>query len=466
MLLALPRTVLFAWLLFTFGSIAQGAEFRPLGVNVPVPQTPSHAYDLSADGRVAIGDWTPSNLGDLKSIRDNFGATGTNLVGDLDFDGEVGLSDLNYARNHGLPFDCPPTADCGLPSMPYLDDAAIGLKSMIELPYGRARGVSADGGVVVGSGAGEVGQLAYRWSATTGVTVLGDLVESNDFSIAHDVSSNGSVVVGVGNSSAGTEAFRWTEASGMIGLGDLPGGDFYSCATAVSADGKVIVGIGSSEFNALRERNNTEAFTWTSETGLVGLGYLSEQDRFSAANGISDDGKTIVGTSGYDQGSRAFRWTEAEEMVALHSASGVDQVSSAIDASADGSVIVGWMQPQDTPVAMIWDEVHGMRDLRALLIEDYSLAAELSGWELRTATAVSANGMVIVGDGRNPYGNEQGWLIRLDAGTFAPATNVPEPGTAALLTFAATAMLAGRRLSRHRDSTESRGTYSKHSHLN
>jgi probable HAF family extracellular repeat protein len=48
------------------------------------------------------------------------------------------------------------------------------------------------------------------------------------------VSADGSVVVGYGNSDSGFQAFRWTEDAGMVGLGDLPGGPFGSTALGVS----------------------------------------------------------------------------------------------------------------------------------------------------------------------------------------------------------------------------------------
>ena len=40
---------------------------------------------------------------------------------------------------------------------------------------------------------------------------------------AHDVSADGSIVVG---NSLSREAFLWTKEDGMVGLGDLPGGSF------------------------------------------------------------------------------------------------------------------------------------------------------------------------------------------------------------------------------------------------
>src|SRR5437899_1899406 len=93
---------------------------------------------------------------------------------------------------------------------------------------------------------------------------LGDLPGGPFFSAARGVSADGKVVVGTSQSSNGYEAFRWTAATEMIGLGDLSGGGFLSEAAGVSADGGVIVGYGSSS-------SGREAFRWSQATGMVGL---------------------------------------------------------------------------------------------------------------------------------------------------------------------------------------------------
>jgi probable HAF family extracellular repeat protein len=59
---------------------------------------------------------------------------------------------------------------------------------------------------------------------------LGDLAGGSFSSFAIGVSADGSVVVGQGLSASGSEAFRWTSGTGMVGLGDLPGGLFFSSA--------------------------------------------------------------------------------------------------------------------------------------------------------------------------------------------------------------------------------------------
>ena len=59
-------------------------------------------------------------------------------------------------------------------------------------------------------------------------------------SLARGVNADGTVVVGQAIVGQG-QAFRWTAASGMVGLGFLPGGN-TSLARGVNADGTVVVG--------------------------------------------------------------------------------------------------------------------------------------------------------------------------------------------------------------------------------
>ena len=157
---------------------------------------------------------------------------------------------------------------------------------------------------------------------------------------ARDVSADGTVVVGWsdpgpvdGGLVAGSEAFRWTRETGLEGLGLLDGSD-RSSARAISADGSVIV--GASPFSP-----NSEVFRWTEATGTIDLGDLPGGEVDGRARGISADGSVVVGWS--DLGRtvlgaplEAFRWTQATGMVGLGSLF-VDRGSVAVDTSADGS---------------------------------------------------------------------------------------------------------------------------------
>src|SRR5262245_481844 len=93
-------------------------------------------------------------------------------------------------------------------------------------------------------------------------------------------------------------------------LGDLPGGTVRSDATAVNADGTVVVGTSNSELGP-------QAFRWTQQTGMVGLGTLGGTPFHSAARAVSGDGRVVFGASiapddDNDPNSVplvAFRWT-------------------------------------------------------------------------------------------------------------------------------------------------------------
>jgi probable HAF family extracellular repeat protein len=166
----------------------------------------------------------------------------------------------------------------------------------------------------------------------------------------------------------------------MVGLGDLPGGSFNSRAYGVSADGSVIVGYGNSA-------SGSEAFRWTSGGGMVGLGDLPGGSFGSRANGVSADGSVVVG---YD-----------------YSASGYGE-------------------------AFIWDTANGMRNLKDVLVNDFSL--NLTGWTLTRATGISANGLTIVGYGANPSGNTEAW-----------GATIPEPATLLLFGLGGLALLRRKR---------------------
>jgi len=125
---------------------------------------------------------------------------------------------------------------------------------------------------------------------------LGDLPGGTVGSSAKGVSADGSVVVGQSDSASGEEAFRWTSTGGMVALGDLPGGSFDSSAHGVSADGSVVLGYGNSA-------SGREAFIWDATNGMRNLKDVLVNDHgldltgwTPAAAKISSDSLTIVGS--------------------------------------------------------------------------------------------------------------------------------------------------------------------------
>ena len=145
--------------------------------------------------------------------------------------------------------------------------------------------VSTDGSTVVGyTEVFRENPVAFRWSEQGGFASLGLIDGTEGTSVARGVSASGEVIVGNSTSSQGMEAFRWTEAEGMVGLGDLAGGNFSGQANAVSEDGSVVVGRSSSARGAGPTR--LEAFVWTQESGLQGLGFL-DGEAISSAEAVS-----------------------------------------------------------------------------------------------------------------------------------------------------------------------------------
>src|SRR6476620_1789182 len=102
----------------------------------------------------------------------------------------------------------------------------------------------------------------YRWNAATNQNLpLGFNIGANGFAIG--VSDDGSIVAGTHRNAANqTMAFRWTAATGFTDLGDLPGGTTFSQARGMSADGNTIVGSSGSTAAGTRD----EAFSWTAAT--------------------------------------------------------------------------------------------------------------------------------------------------------------------------------------------------------
>jgi uncharacterized membrane protein len=207
----------------------------------------------------------------------------------------------------------------------------------------------------------------------------------------------------------------------MIGLGGLPGAEVRSLALGVSGDGRVIVG----------EASGFQAFRWTTESGMVALGFLPGAN-FSQAFAASDDGSIVVGRSsfpempmpGFPPRSEAFRWTEAGGMVSLGPV-----FTDAYDLSADGSVVVGAGNDLAHPGnAFFWTAATGPINLQQFLMT--SGVNNLAGWTLTEARGVSGDGLTVVGVGLHNGVHE------------AFIATIPEPSTFMLAALAASSVLA------------------------
>jgi probable HAF family extracellular repeat protein len=247
----------------------------------------------------------------------------------------------------------------GYTSIAFRWTAATGIVNLGDLPGGNvsasAWGMSGDGSVIVGQSSsfasGASRQEAFRWTVVDGMMPLGDFVGGTFNSRAEGVSADGATVVGFGSGASGTEAFRWTTAGGvMTPLGELPGGGYNSQAHAVSADGNVVAG-HSSVVNF-----DEEPFRWTAASGIVGLGMPATASQ-SYAYGINGDGSTVVGQADHPPSRTgaaawqysAFIWDTTHGRRDLQTALRDDYgltlsgwtLESAFGISDDGRTIVG-----------------------------------------------------------------------------------------------------------------------------
>ena len=162
------------------------------------------------------------------------------------------------------------------------------------------------------------------------------------------------------------------------------------------------------------------------EAMFIGLGHLPGQSS-SSASGVSADGSVVVGANGYPPRDEAFRWTSDGGMVGLGFLPGAGSFSRAEGVSADGSVVVGFDFPGSVfgkSDAFIWDETNGMRGLAQVLTE---LGVDLAGWHLSSANDVSDDGLTIVGSGTNPSGDLEAWIAVLPAPNIAVEIDI-KPG--------------------------------------
>jgi len=160
-----------------------------------------------------------------------------------------------------------------------------------------------------------------------------------------------------------------------------------------------------------------QAVLWSAATQTVQeLGPLTGGGE-AAALGISHSGRIVVGESestAVGGGLReAFRWHPDIGMQALEPiANGASRESAAL-ATSDGNVVVGryWDDDGQTFQAFMWTPSGGRVDLKTFLTDDMGLGAELDGWSLTEAVSISADGQVIAGNGLNPDGDSQGWVV-------------------------------------------------------
>ena len=277
------------------------------------------AHAISRDGRVIVGAgatyasgpgrsealrWLPD--GTVQQLGDLPGGTFLSSAFDASDDGSVvvGQSGIDGPTTLGQPTAfrwTPATGMSDVGRLPGLPD---------NFRFWSASGVSGDGSVVVGRGAGAGDTMhAYRWTADRGAVSLGDLPGGVVWSEAYAVSRDGSAVVGFSESDRGRELFRWTEAGGMVGLGVLPGpGRPLGIALGRTSDDASVI-VGSFVYDGVDDW--IEPFIYDPVHGLRYLelvlrngGVLFGDTKLVEAVAVSADGRTLVGTVEFPNRSR------------------------------------------------------------------------------------------------------------------------------------------------------------------
>ena len=151
-------------------------------------------------------------------------------------------------------------------------------------------------------------------------------------------------------------------------LGVLPGYD-YSVATAINDLGQVV---GYSWYSDPTRNIRKQAFLWTREAGMIGLGFLPEGVDSSEATSINNHG-VVVGTANYTYGpdqygiftevGTAFRWTRDGGMQNLHSLPPGYFGSSGTAINDNGLIIAQTGNFATSRNAVISDGVAGFRQV-------------------------------------------------------------------------------------------------------
>jgi probable HAF family extracellular repeat protein len=340
------------------------------------------------------------------------------------------LGSLGGYSTYGVPFDLSENGlvIVGWSASPTVYDesagfrwsSGLGMEQLPDIPAGvmTPSAVSANGQVIAGnSGAGY--PIAHRWTSPSGWQSLGDLPGGDALSYANAISSSGATIVGASRteprsaSTTGWQAFRWTGEMGMTGLGYANPNDVESNALAMSADARFIVGTFTTA------THNTYAFRWSTEAGMQPL---AGDPANSQANAISNDGRVIAGVSmgGFGPLYRAFRWTEDGGMqnLGVLEESGFHPSSIATGMTSDGSIVVGHSYAGtvgDNIVPFIWDASHGMRSIQEMLLNEFGLAASLAGLTLTLTPLISADGKILAGTAFDKLGGFHGWRVDLNA---------------------------------------------------
>ena len=270
-------------------------------------------------------------------------------------------------------------------------------------------GLSGDGSVIYGE--------TWRWRAAGGYQDLRPQLSNAlgwQVRTLFGCSLDGLMVAGIEGIYPSTgDMFRQAIDTGAPQLlpraAGWPDGYFYF--NTLSCDGQVLGGS--------TRQLTTSPFGSDTYAGVVitpsGATVITPSGQQAGVTDLNLDGSVAVGYWSLPSNEvRSFRWDSTSGLVSLDAAFPTSSGSFARATNQDGSVVVGdyFLFGQPGTRAFLWNTNDGFVDLRAELVANYGLGAQLAGWQLLTATDVSLDGRTIVGQGINPNGSEQAFLLR------------------------------------------------------
>ena len=253
--------------------------------------------------------------------------------------------------------------------------------------------VSRDASVVVGRAITSFGTPVFHWSQSAGMVDIGNFEGSAPQIELDDLSADGSVIAGTLNQLA----FRWTAETGIESLGVLPGRK-TSDMVAVSGDGRVIFGASSDD-------SVRTLFRWTAANGMEALADGCQV----APGGVNDDGSKVVGMCSVDGGVAGYQWSEARGVQSLGLPPSGYDILRYFPKPEQGVLVAQGRGPnREDYQALRATEQSGFVALGALPDNPscFALGRELSGLEL-DRTPMNADGSVVAGTCMNTAGGTQ-----------------------------------------------------------
>lgn len=266
-------------------------------------------------------------------------------------------------------------------------------------------------GQIVGKSKDETGlSMAFLWNPSGGMTHLGVLGDTHISSYAYSINDQGQVVGGSYDDATNANIpFIWDADKGMKVL------DFVTTDSIILSGEAFGRGINNQGDVISHRVNPYQNGVLTLSNGISQLIPTTDGNRgYSFPQAINDTGQ-IVGTSNY----HAFLWNQTTGFVDLGFLRDDDDFSGAQSINNEG-VIVGmsfeFYKDYDDSLAFIYRDGQ-MFDLNNFI--DPS-----TGWQLTRALGITDSGF-IVGTAVNPEGYRHAFLL----------TPTPEPTTLCLLAF-------------------------------